>query len=520
MPVIGPFRVSHVAGEGSSGLVLKGEHIRDGVPVAIKIGVDRMSNRITLQDQYLSEVRAIARLNHPGIITIFDYGRLHHDQLTALDTRLVQGAPYLVMEWVDQGTLRNHQQTLDWNQLRSTLLHLLDALATAHAQGVVHRDVKPANILISDRGPILTDFGVAFLEQSEEIHGDGNIVMGTPNYMSPEQIRGDWRALGPWTDLYGLGCLTYRMVCGRRPYVGQDFVEIARQHLTRPIPRLAPLFPVPAGLDSWLMHLLAKNPRHRYQLAADAAFDLLKLDESSTIQPAPGSASNEYPGLESTDSLADQTLLSPQIFVPVTDSGWAGRSKMGHGPGVPETWRPPTRSERRSPLTGVGRTVFGLTEADFVGRERERTTIWGLLRKAVAESSTQCVSIEGLSGQGKTALARWIAERAHITGAALPLWARHQNPNGATCGLQGMLHQYFGTQGLDLDEQDERIVAVCETNGLTDLSRHFQAFLRRGLSLWSPRRRTGPTQRTGKIRSTVRFSTASDSTTAAHSGHR
>jgi serine/threonine protein kinase len=168
------------------------------------------------------------------------------------------------------------RRTMTWGPLRAMLLAVLDGLAHAHARGVIHRDIKPANILLFPGEGIqakLGDFGIAWAE------GRGPVgAMGTPSTMAPEQIEGDWRSFGPWTDLYALGCMAWRLATGRRAYGGQDSSEVLRNKL---VGVRAPFLGgegLPAGLGAWLASLTARDPGRRPQHAADAAHGLRQLD--------------------------------------------------------------------------------------------------------------------------------------------------------------------------------------------------------------------------------------------------
>src|SRR5262245_24170105 len=139
--------------------------------------------------------------------------------------RFVAGSPFLAMELANVGSLREHATPVDYPSVRHLLLQLLDALAHAHARGVLHRDVKPGNVLIFEddlgrRAVKLADFGLAHALGRCPVDGELSATAGTPTYMAPEQHQGAWREFGPWTDLYALGCTAFRLVQGRPPFEG------------------------------------------------------------------------------------------------------------------------------------------------------------------------------------------------------------------------------------------------------------------------------------------------------------
>lgn len=210
---LGAFELQEKIAEGGMGDVWRGEHSAQGVPVAVKVLRPPGTRNELFLALFRREVRAVAQLDHPGIVTIFDIG-----EVTPASARESRGgvsahSPYLVMDLVARGSLTNVQTPMPWPQLREILLGVLDALAHAHARGITHLDIKPGNILLADKSsgfPIrLTDFGIALFRAS--LPSNDETVLGTPAYMAPEQFFGEWREFGPWTDLYALGCVAYEL---------------------------------------------------------------------------------------------------------------------------------------------------------------------------------------------------------------------------------------------------------------------------------------------------------------------
>lgn len=187
---IGDYRIEGLLGEGGMGTVWAARHTRTGLPAALKtLRVSRAAQR----DFFLAEIRASARLSHPGIVRVYDHGTVQAGEAVGL---MQAGDPYLVMERIAGGTLAPHLHGLDWPSLEAVLLQLLDALAHAHAVGIVHRDIKPGNVLVDGTLPRvrLVDFGIA--------RGPGDAPLmassaGTPMFMAPEQIRGEHALQGP-----------------------------------------------------------------------------------------------------------------------------------------------------------------------------------------------------------------------------------------------------------------------------------------------------------------------------------
>jgi len=220
-----------------------------------------------LLKRFNREARILAGLSHPNIVKVLDFG--DHE-----------GTPYLVMEFISGGALRSRMgKPIPYAQAAAQLVPIARALQYAHQQKVVHRDVKPENILINDSDqPMLSDFGILKLVDLEESHGltgTGKIV-GTPAYMSPEQIRG--REVDGRADMYSLGIVFFEMVTGRKPYNANTPIELSMQHLHDPIPKAKQYVrDLPAEVDQVIAKAIAKNPDDRYPSIAAFAQALEKL---------------------------------------------------------------------------------------------------------------------------------------------------------------------------------------------------------------------------------------------------
>jgi serine/threonine protein kinase/tetratricopeptide (TPR) repeat protein len=441
---LGPFELVRRIGAGATSDVWQAVHTGEGLPVAVKVVTARDGPDPRFRRLFAQEVRAVARLYHPGIIRLFDYGELPAELPASLG--LPAEAPYCVMEWVAGGSLATQGGRLGYERIREILLALLDALAHAHARGVVHRDLKPDNVLMADRGPVLTDFGVA--ARLDEAEGLEPQLVGTPNYMSPEQIRGSGRDLGPWTDLYALGCLACFLVAGQPPFAGREQLGVLRGHLKEapPLPQRAD---VPEGFGDFLRRLLAKDPAQRFRYAADAARALHALGGEEEV------------GFEATrfEEVGSWTLTSGQPLE-IT----AERTSPGRMVPVPSEPRPPVPASWRArtalpppPPRGAGSALIGLREVALQGREEERDFAWAELLAAGQGDGPRLLLIEGPSGCGKSRLAGWLAERAHELGVAATLQATHEEIAGPASGLGPMLARYFRCTDLSAEERAARI---------------------------------------------------------------
>ncbi|MFI7697897.1 WD40 repeat domain-containing serine/threonine protein kinase [Nonomuraea sp. NPDC049480] len=244
------YRLIKVVGAGGMGRVWLGHDELIGREVAIKEvllppDLDQRQREAVTQ-RAIREARAAGRLNHPGIVTVYDVVE-HHD------------APAIVMEFVRGGSLADAIRTrggLPVEQVAGIGLAMLDALLVAHQNGIVHRDLKPANVLLGGNRVVITDFGIASLAGDPQLTRS-NMIMGTPAFMAPEQAHGE--PATPASDLWSLGATLYAAVEGRPPFDGNDFLAVLSALLTRD-----PRPPVRAGrLTSLLMALLRKDPAQR-----------------------------------------------------------------------------------------------------------------------------------------------------------------------------------------------------------------------------------------------------------------
>ncbi len=263
------YKVLEAMAAGSMGVVYKAERVPVGKLVAIKFLHAPFANDDEFLARFERETRVMSKLTHPNCVSVVDFG-------------VWDGAPYLVMEYVSGTTLRAliDNGALPPKRALALARQIAAGLAHAHAQGVVHRDVKPANIMISeeigtgDHVRIL-DFGLARLRGGAGRDAtQSNVVVGTPNYMAPEQTVGGG-LIDARTDIYAVGVVLFEMTCGDRPFQAEDTLALLGMHRAAPIPKLADRMPsdvkLPFGLQNIVDKAMAKSPSDRYQSAIELA---------------------------------------------------------------------------------------------------------------------------------------------------------------------------------------------------------------------------------------------------------
>jgi serine/threonine protein kinase len=254
---LGRYHILEQLGEGGMAIVYKAYDTRLERDVAIKVIRVEQFGKAALEGilkRFDREAKALAKLSHANIIGVIDYGEQ-------------DGNPYLVMEYLPGGTLKKKLgQPIPWQDALRLLIPIARALDYAHRQGMVHRDVKPSNIITTaDGDPMLTDFGISKILEGSETHTltITGAAMGTPEYMAPEQWIG---TVSPRSDIYSLGVILYEMVTGRKPYTADTPAAILLKQTNEPLPRPRQFVPdLPDAVEKVLLKALAKQPEDRYQ---------------------------------------------------------------------------------------------------------------------------------------------------------------------------------------------------------------------------------------------------------------
>lgn len=270
------YEVGEVIGRGGMAEVHEGRDIRLGRRVAIKILRPDLARDPAFQARFRREAQSAASLNHPNIVAVYDTGE---------DVLAGEGAdaivvPYIVMEYVDGMTLRqllaSGRRLLPERALEITA-GVLSALDYAHRHGIVHRDIKPGNVMLTRTGDVkVMDFGIArALGDNTGTMTAASAVMGTAQYLSPEQARGE--VVDARSDLYSTGVLLFELLTGRPPFTGESPVAIAYQHVSEmPTPPSQVDSGVSADIDIVVLHALSKRPEDRYQTAAEFRADVMR----------------------------------------------------------------------------------------------------------------------------------------------------------------------------------------------------------------------------------------------------
>src|SRR5215217_7496426 len=257
---LGSYRILNQIGQGGMATVYKAYQASMDRNVAVKVLPGQLAESPEFMKRFQQEARIIARLEHPHILPVFDYGE--NDGIT-----------YFVMRYLEAGTLKEKMESgrpLPLTEIDRLFSQLADALSYAHSMGVVHRDLKPANALIDSRGNLfLTDFGIAkILEEASPRLTQTDAIMGTPAYISPEQAQS--RSVDQRSDIYSLGIILYEMVTGSVPFTAETPLAVLFKHISDPLPLPSVIKPdIPAPVEQIILKALAKNPQDRFTTAAE-----------------------------------------------------------------------------------------------------------------------------------------------------------------------------------------------------------------------------------------------------------
>ncbi|MEP7124739.1 MAG: serine/threonine-protein kinase [Byssovorax sp.] len=444
------YRAETLLGRGGMGEVWLCRDIEQKREVAIKaVRPDFLADPGAAR-LFHAEIVATARLNHPGIIPVYDL------------IRDPSGPALLVMAYREGPSLGSFTPAdLTWPFVAEVLKQLLEALAYAHARGVLHLDIKPENVILERRGSriraTLLDFGIARIRRPGrgiERWFDRDAVIGTVEYMSPEQCSGTFERLGPWSDLFSVGALAFELCAGYRPFPGPSQPTAMVRRLTDPPPRLRSLVPgIPPEFLDFCDLLLANEPRLRPLLAADA-LQMLRAIEPDAAEPEPIGFGEIPIGTWSPDV---ETRIAPEVLNPtMTFDELSSDEPREVSRSIVDL---PTRgledkssaeaaftADEETPTTGAY-GLFGLRELPVMGRLDQRRDVWNAVRAVVIAHRPCVVFLEGPAGSGKSRIARDAMERASELGLCLGMQTSWSQAGSGDEGLRGLLENLLDTRG-------------------------------------------------------------------------
>jgi serine/threonine protein kinase len=290
--MLGAYRIINQVGQGGMATVYKAYQPSMDRNVAIKVLPRQLAESKEFATRFQQEARIIARLEHPHILPVFDYGES-------------DGVTYFVMRYLEAGTLKSKMEAgpLSLNEIDRLFTQLAEALGYAHSHGIIHRDLKPANALIDDQGNLfLTDFGIAkLLESASPRLTQTDAIMGTPAYISPEQARA--QTVDQRSDIYSLGIILYELVTGRVPFTADTPLAVILKHVSDPLPLPSILKPdIPESIEKVILKALAKDPDDRYANTAEFLATWKRaLQDKETVRHVP-----------------ESTLMSTPVSTPVS----------------------------------------------------------------------------------------------------------------------------------------------------------------------------------------------------------
>ena len=367
----GGYHIVELVGSGGMGLVYRAEQRILGRTVALKVIRPEIAESGDYRARFLREARFAAAVDHPHVVSVFDAGEQ-------------EGRLYLAMQWVDGldlGTLLDREQRLAPERTVLIGVQLAQALQAVHDAGLVHRDVKPSNVLVRDIGgrdhAYLTDFGIAKAPAAQDSLTRTGWVIGTPGYLSPEQIRG--QQPGPRSDLYALGCIIFEALTGQRPFGGDDDLAARWAQATSPPPVASTLYPaLGSRYDAFLAQALAINPQDRFPSGTAFAEALQAAHTGRPGGPAQAPANRGAPtprafgpsaqppgdsGTRPTTAASSSGAQDPAVLQP------AGSRPARPAPAVAgRSTRPPRAGSRARPsrVLGAGQLIALIGSLVFI----------------------------------------------------------------------------------------------------------------------------------------------------------
>ena len=368
--IAGRYELEKLVGSGGMSNVFRAHDRLLERTVALKILHEQYTRDEDYVERFRREARAVAQLAHPNIVTVIDRGEQ-------------EGRQFIVFEYIDGENLKelSNRGPLEVREAVRLTLQVARALSFAHERGLVHRDVKPQNVLLNEDGQAkVTDFGIA---RSLDVHGvtQTGTVLGTSDYIAPEQARG--QKVDPKTDIYSLGVVLYELLSGQVPYAGDNFVAVAMRHVNEPVPSVLERRPdCPVRLDLAIQRAMSKDPEDRFESMSDFALELEsciaeldgRSDEGATMIVPAARPKRRKSGPRRKLPLG-KLLLVTLIAGAIAVAAFLLLNYGGTGPGLPGT-----SSSTSVRLAGIGAedpTGDGEHDADAPkATDRDPGTYW------------------------------------------------------------------------------------------------------------------------------------------------
>jgi tetratricopeptide (TPR) repeat protein len=415
---LGPYLLVEEVGEGGMGIVFRALDSQ-GENVALKLVRPDIANEGEVRRRFIREARAAARLIHPNIVRLLDFSSEGDE-------------PFMVMEYVGGGSLVPWRTAPpDGETVRSVFIAVLEALAYAHARGVVHRDLKPENVLLHATAdgrpdPRVLDFGVAHLREDALPDGSSGFV-GTPEYMSPEHVLNP-ADISPASDLYSIGIMLYEVMCGRLPFSKASAEATAVAQVNAPLPPVVIRegYRVTGGLEKVIARLLAKHAFDRYLCAVDVIDALRRCQiegtpANSVPRPAGPNGADERTAMSTV-----RTRRASSGDVPVVEPGSVG--------------------------------LVALREPPFIGREAELRRMAGWVAECITSRRSRVIGVHGDAGTGKTRLVSELVATVEQTGSMQVWRARAGTDPQAADGVLRQAFRYgLHLHGLSQAQCEQRI---------------------------------------------------------------
>jgi len=430
------YRPLAVLGEGATGTVYRADDRVLGVDVAVKVVRPNLAMHARFRARFAREVALSSQVVHPRLVPVHDTGRLP------------DGRPFVALAYADGGSLSNLMRREPGLSEGLRLIdQVLDALAALHARGVLHQDLKPANVLLRTSHPGQVDAWVADLGVAaalSELAMNKRSISGTPTWMAPEQLTGAHHELGPWTDLYAVGLILLALLAGMPGGDAADRKAMLDRRLERPpdMPENAP-----PKVAEVIRNLLDPDPRQRYDRAADVRRALRLASAGLADQPLLGALGE---GGDTADTVGPGNTSFDQSILPEAQEAIVVSRRSTPVAGSAPRWNQvqPERMPLRPPASrGLGASsrtslgLFALRDPPMVAREPLRRLLWQKARETIQSARPQVVLVVGATGSGKSRVVESVVDGLEEGGFMEAFWLRYHRPAGGDDGYRGAVRE-------------------------------------------------------------------------------